>query len=32
MGNKKTVFKFFTIPQYQQEEKFLSEMHECKCQ
>ena len=28
MGNKKTVFKFFTIPQYQQEEKFLSEMHE----
>ena len=28
MGNKKTVFKFFTIPQYRQEEKFLSEMHE----
>lgn len=28
MGKRKTVFKFFTIPQYQQEEKFLSEMHE----
>ncbi|MBE5901507.1 MAG: DUF2812 domain-containing protein [Lachnospiraceae bacterium] len=28
MGNRKTVFKFFTIPQYQQEENYLSTMHE----
>ena len=28
MGERKTVFKYFTIPQYQQEEAFLSSMHE----
>lgn len=28
MGNKKVVFKIFTIVQYQQEEAFLSSMHE----
>lgn len=28
MENTKTVFKYFTIPQYQQEEDFLSDMHE----
>ena len=28
MGNNKTVFKFFTIPQYQQEEDYLSAMNE----
>lgn len=28
MGNKKVVFKFFTIVQYRQEEDFLSSMHE----
>lgn len=28
MVNTKTVFKFFTIPQYQQEEEYLSAMHE----
>lgn len=27
MGDKKTVFKFFTIFQYRQEEEFLSSMH-----
>lgn len=28
MGNRKTVYKFFTIPQYQQEEAYLSAMNE----
>ncbi len=28
MGNSKTVFKYFTIPQYQQEEDYLSDMNE----
>lgn len=28
MGNSKTVYKFFTIPQYQQEEDYLSAMNE----
>ena len=28
MGNSKTVFKFFTIPQYKQEEDYLSAMNE----
>ena len=28
MGNSKTVFKYFTIPQYQQEENFLIAMNE----
>lgn len=28
MENKKVDFKFFTIPQYQQEEEYLSSMHE----
>ncbi len=28
MGNGKTVFKFFTIPQYRQEEDYLSAMNE----
>ena len=28
MKDKKIVFKFFTIPQYQQEEEYLSSMHE----
>lgn len=28
MGNKKSVFKIFTICQYQQEEEYLSSMHE----
>lgn len=28
MNNKKTQIKFFTIPQYRQEEEYLSEMHE----
>ena len=28
MGNSKTVFKFFTIPQYRQEEDYLSAMNE----
>lgn len=28
MGNSKTVFKYFTIPQYRQEEDYLSAMHE----
>lgn len=28
MGNDKVVFKFFTIAQYQQEEEYLSSMHE----
>ena len=28
MGNSKTVFKYFTIPQYQQEEDYLSAMNE----
>lgn len=28
MGNHKKVIKFFTIPQYQQEEEYLSSMHE----
>ena len=28
MGNRKTVYKYFTIPQYQQEEDYLSTMNE----
>ncbi len=28
MGSRKTVFKFFTVPQYRQEEDYLSSMHE----
>ena len=28
MGNSKTVFKYFTIPQYRQEEEYLSAMNE----
>lgn len=28
MSNKKTEFKYFTIPQYRQEENYLSSMHE----
>ena len=28
MGNSKTVFKYFTIPQYRQEENYLSAMNE----
>ena len=28
MGNRKTVFKYFTIPQYRQEENYLSAMSE----
>ncbi len=28
MENKKTIFKFFTIFQYRQEEEFLGMMHE----
>ena len=28
MENKKVVFKWFTIPQYRQEEEYLSSMHE----
>ena len=28
MGNQKTVYKYFTIPQYQQEEDYLSSMNE----
>ena len=28
MGNSKTVYKYFTIPQYQQEENYLSAMNE----
>ncbi|MDD6037250.1 MAG: DUF2812 domain-containing protein [bacterium] len=28
MADKKTVFKFFTVPQYRKEEEYLSEMHE----
>ena len=28
MGNSKTVYKYFTIPQYQQEEDYLSSMNE----
>lgn len=28
MEDKKVVFKFFSVPQYQQEEKYLSSMHE----
>lgn len=28
MKDKKTIFKYFTIPQYQQEEEYLSSMHE----
>ncbi len=28
MGNSKTVYKYFTIPQYQQEENYLSDMNE----
>ena len=27
MGNTKTVFKYFTIPQYRKEEEYLSSMH-----
>ena len=28
MGNTKTEFKWFTIPQYRQEEEYLSNMHQ----
>lgn len=28
MNNRKTEFKFFTIPQYRKEEKYLCSMHE----